>query len=80
MRDKAIVLGMEYERWSIIFMMLSLWKKNLKHLERLGDVLPRQTWEELKEGLGEARKDEKGSAKRRKVFDALKKLVNSVHF
>ncbi len=74
MKDKSTVLAIEYERWSIILMMLSLWKKNLKPLERFGDVLHRQTWEGLGEVLEETNKGKKGVL----VMDELKRLLKSV--
>ncbi len=38
-KDKLIVLGIEYERWSIISMMLNLWEKDLT-FGNLANVLP----------------------------------------
>ncbi len=78
-KDKLIVLGIEYGRWSIISMMLKLWEKDLA-FGNLANVLPRETWEYLGDALGEVSFGENASKKERKAFDGLKTLVKSVEF
>ncbi len=79
-KDKLILLAVEYERWNVILMMLKLWETNLDTFGRFGDVLPRDTWEYLREALGGASLAENSSKKQRKAFESLKTLVKSVEF
>ncbi len=79
-KDKLILLAVECERWSLILMMVKLWRKDMRVFGRFGDVLPRETWDYLREALEEGTVEENASKRERKAFDSLKILVKSFEF
>ncbi len=76
MRSKTIVSALEYERWSIMLMLIKEWKKLLRSSPIFGAIIiDKETWEELKEVLKSVKT---GFSEQRNVLKELRRLVDSM--